>query len=359
VRIVYVVGARPNIVKLAPVRAALARRLPSARHVLVHTGQHYDWLMSDVFLEELSMGRPDYELAVGPGSHSEQTSRTMARLEPVLRRENPALVIVAGDVNATLATAIVAAQLGFPVAHVEAGLRSFDRTMPEELNRVLCDHVSELLFVHCSDAVENLRREGVDASGISLVGNTMIDSLVAMEPRFRAAGRAAALGLRPREYLLVTLHRPALVDGPRLGEVMTALKAVSAKLPVVFPVHPRTRRALTGTTAGHGLRLLEPLGYIDFLSLQADAAAVLTDSGGVQEETTYLRVPCFTLRDNTERPITVTEGTNTLLGLAPGRIASIPEMLASAGPMPAEPPPLWDGRAAERIAEVVAGLPIE
>jgi UDP-N-acetylglucosamine 2-epimerase (non-hydrolysing) len=357
VRIVYVVGARPNIVKLAPVIGALRRRLPTGHHVLVHTGQHYDRAMSGVFLEAFGMGVPDHELGVGSGSHAQQTARTMAALEPVLLRERPQLVIVAGDVNATLASALVAAQLGVPVAHVEAGLRSFDRTMPEELNRVLCDHVSEVLFAHCADAVDNLRREGIDRSRVSFVGNTMIDSLVAMEPRFRAAGTAAALGLAPGEYLLVTLHRPALVDGPRLGEVVAALRKVSAELPVVFPVHPRTRRALGGARIGSGVRLLEPLGYVEFLSLQAAAAAVLTDSGGVQEETTYLRVPCFTLRDNTERPITLTAGTNTLLGLAPERITAIPELLSSGEQAPAAPPPLWDGRAAERIAKVVVGLP--
>jgi UDP-N-acetylglucosamine 2-epimerase (non-hydrolysing) len=349
-RIACVVGARPNFVKLAPVVAALRRRLPAARHTLIHTGQHYDRALSEAFVEELGLPAPDHSLGVGSGTNSQQTARALGRLAPVLEHERPDVVFVGGDVNSTLATALAAAQLGLRLAHVESGLRSFDRTMPEELNRVLTDHAADDLFVHCADAVANLRREGIPEDRIGFVGNTMIDSLVAMEARFRGAGAAARLGHAPGGYLLVTLHRPALVDGPLILDAMRALERVARELPVVFPVHPRTRRALAGYDFGPGLQLLEPLGYTDFLSLEADAAAVLTDSGGIQEETTYLGVPCFTLRDNTERPITISAGTNTLLGLDPARIADVLSAL-DGPPRPAARPPLWDGRAAERIAD--------
>jgi UDP-N-acetylglucosamine 2-epimerase (non-hydrolysing) len=352
-RIVYVVGARPNLVKMAPVIAALRKGLPEASHLLVHTGQHYDRMMSDVFVEELGLPAPAHQLGVGSGTHAQQTARAMERLEPVLERESPDVVIVPGDVNSTLSAALVGAKLGIPVAHVESGLRSFDRTMPEEINRAVTDQLSDYLFVHCEEAIENLRREGIEDDRIYFVGNTMIDSLVAMEDRFRAVEAWRSFGLSRGTYLLVTLHRPALVDGPLLGDAMLQLAGVAREMPVVFPVHPRTRKMLDGQGPERaGIHLVDPVGYLDFLSLEADAAAVLTDSGGVQEETTHLGVPCFTLRDNTERPVTVRLGTNTVLGLAPERIAEIPRMLAEAGE--AERPPLWDGRAAERIAEVFA-----
>jgi len=354
-RIVYVVGTRPNFVKTAPVIGALREHLPEGRHALVHTGQHYDRVMSEVFLEELGVPAPDHMLEVGSGSHAQQAARVMERLEPVLAEERPDLVIVPGDVNSTMAAAVTAAKMQVPLAHVESGLRSFDRTMPEELNRIVTDHLSDLLFVHSPEAVDNLHAEGVPAERIDLVGNTMIDTLVALEGRFRAAGAAARLGIAPGGFVLVTLHRPALVDGPLLAKTMARLGALARQMPVVFPVHPRTRAKLEAIDAEHpGLLLCEPLGYLDFLSLLADAGAVLTDSGGIQEETTYLGIPCFTLRDNTERPITVTDGTNTLLGLDPAAIDRIPEALAQRPPGKPEPPPLWDGRASERIADIVA-----
>jgi UDP-N-acetylglucosamine 2-epimerase (non-hydrolysing) len=355
-RIVYVVGARPNFVKMAPVVAALRRRLPRVRHVLVHTGQHYDWLMSRVFVEELEMPDPDYSLEVGSGSHAVQTARAMEMLEPVLASELPDLVMVPGDVNSTLAAALVAAKLNLPLAHVEAGLRSFDRTMPEEVNRIVADEFSALLFVHSQDAVDNLRHEGVAADRIHFVGNTMIDSLVATSSRYRSLHVHSRFGLDSRRYLLVTLHRPALVDGDLLGVVLRELEEVARELPVIFAVHPRTARRIAGDRRSR-LILTEPLGYLDFLSLQADAAAVLTDSGGVQEETTYLRVPCFTLRDTTERPVTLSSGTNVLLGSDPAAIRTILPALATA-PLERPPPPLWDGRAAERIASVVGGFAV-
>jgi UDP-N-acetylglucosamine 2-epimerase (non-hydrolysing) len=357
-RIVYVIGTRPNLVKTAPVIRALRRRLPDAEHVVVHTGQHYDRMMSQVFFEELAVPEPDHMLEVGSGTHAQQTARVMERLEPVLADSPPDLVLVPGDVNSTLAAALTAAKLEIPLGHIESGLRSFDRSMPEEINRIVADEVSDLLFLHSEEAAENLRAEGIADERMHFVGNTMIDTLIALEDRFRGAGAAAAAGVEPGGYLLVTLHRPALVDGPLLDQTMSRLAEVAAKLPVVFPVHPRTRKMMEGRDLTEpGLRLVDPVGYLEFLSLEADAAGVLTDSGGIQEETTYLGVPCFTLRDNTERPVTVRAGTNTVLGLSPEAISGIPDALESAPPPATEPPPLWDGRASERIADVVAGLP--
>jgi UDP-N-acetylglucosamine 2-epimerase (non-hydrolysing) len=277
----------------------------------------------------------------------------MERLEPVLVEERPDLLIVPGDVNSTIAAALVAAKLHIPIAHVEAGLRSFDRTMPEEINRILTDQLSDLLFVHCQDAVENLRAEGISEKRIHFVGNTMIDSLVAVEERFRSLGLARQLGLGELDYLLVTLHRPALVDGPLLEVVLGQLGRLAQQIPVLFPVHPRTRKMLENFEAPPHVTLIDPVGYLDFLSLQSDAAAVLTDSGGVQEETTYLGVPCFTLRSTTERPVTISEGTNTLLGLDPERIDEIPALLGSSRDSVAGRPFLWDGRAAERLVETL------
>jgi UDP-N-acetylglucosamine 2-epimerase (non-hydrolysing) len=355
VRILYTVGARPNFIKMAPLIAALRRRLPDARHVLVDTGQHYDRMMSAIFREELGMPAPDHVLGVGSATHAIQTARVMERIEPVLENERPDLVIVPGDVNSTLAVTLVAVKLGVPLAHLEAGLRSFDRTMPEEINRIVADEFSDYLFTHSAEAEANLVAEGIAMRRIHFVGNTMIDSLVAMEERFRGLQTAAALGLRDGEYLLVTLHRPALVDGSLLADVMRELSAVARELPVVFPVHPRTRKMIGDAAVDSGLLLLDPIGYLEFLSLEADAAAILTDSGGVQEESTYLGVPCFTLRENTERPVTIRAGTNTLLGLEPAGIARILPTLADGVRTRIEPPPGWDGHAAERAAAVIAG----
>jgi UDP-N-acetylglucosamine 2-epimerase (non-hydrolysing) len=351
-RIIYVIGARPNFVKMAPVISALRERRPDWSHVVVHTGQHYDRGMSDIFLEELGVPEPDHMLGVGSGSHAQQTARVMERFEPVIEEEDPELVIVPGDVNSTLAATLVASKLGVAVAHLESGLRSFDRTMPEEINRIVADEFSELLFLHSDEAVENLRAEGIQDERMRFVGNTMIDSLVAVEERYRVLEASRDLGLSAGEYLLVTLHRPALVDGPLLPQAMAELAAVARELPVVFPIHPRTRKMLDEESLPRGVYLTEPLGYLEFLSLEADAAAVLTDSGGVQEETTFLGVPCFTLRDNTERPVTVRAGTNHLLGLDPERIGDIIPALGEPRSN-ADRPPLWDGRAAERVADAL------
>jgi UDP-N-acetylglucosamine 2-epimerase (non-hydrolysing) len=351
----YVVGARPNFVKMAPVMAELRRARPDDQHVLVHTGQHYDRMMSAVFVDELGMPSPDYLLRVGSGTHAVQTARVMERIEAVINFEHPDLVMVPGDVNSTLAATLVAAKLGVRLAHVEAGLRSFDRSMPEEINRIVADEFSDHLFIHCDEARENLQAEGIAAERIHFVGNTMIDTLVAMEERFRGFGAAAGHGLTPGEYLLVTLHRPALVDGPMLFGVLGELSNIARELPVVFPMHPRTRKMIEGGPIHPAIQLLEPVGYLKFLSLAADAAGVLTDSGGVQEETTYLGVPCFTLRDNTERPVTVRAGTNTLLGLDPSRISDIPGEITRGRGAIRTPPPGWDGHAAARLAEVLCG----
>jgi UDP-N-acetylglucosamine 2-epimerase (non-hydrolysing) len=286
----------------------------------------------------------------------------MERLEPVLLESEPDIVLVPGDVNSTMAAALTASKLLLPIGHVEAGLRSFDRTMPEEINRIVADQLSQLLFIHSPEARENLLAEGCAEADIQNVGNTMIDTLVAVRERIEARGAPERHGLERGAYLVVTLHRPSLVDGPLLAETMAQLSALADELPVVFPVHPRTRAALQAMQLDPGselLRLIDPVGYVEFLSLVAGSAGVLTDSGGIQEETTFLGLPCFTLRANTERPITVEVGTNVLLGLAPERIADVATLLAEAPGKPARVPPLWDGKAAERIADVLSGYPLE
>jgi UDP-N-acetylglucosamine 2-epimerase (non-hydrolysing) len=318
--------------------------------------------MSKIFLDELGVGAPDYMLGVGSGSHAQQTARVMERLEPILLETTPDVVLVPGDVNSTLAASLTASKLAIPVAHVEAGLRSFDRTMPEETNRLVADAVSDVLFIHSPEAGDNLRQEGIAAERIHTVGNTMIDTLVAMAPYIDALDAPGVLGLTPREYLVVTLHRPALVDGPLLVDSIEALGTVARDLPVVFPVHPRTRGALAQNGARvhdpERLKLLDPVGYLEFLSLVKNAAAVLTDSGGIQEETTFLGIPCFTLRANTERPVTCMVGTNMLLGLNPGRITEIPDLLAAGHGRGGTIPAGWDGEAAVRIVEVLARMPL-
>jgi UDP-N-acetylglucosamine 2-epimerase (non-hydrolysing) len=359
--VMSVVGARPNFMKTAPVIAALREREPPIRHTLVHTGQHYDPGMSQIFVEQLGVGAPDHMLNVGSGSHAVQTARVMKRIESILEAERPDVLLVPGDVNSTLAAALVAAKLDIPVGHIEAGLRSFDRSMPEEINRLLTDQLSSLLFIHSPEARDNLLREGCAAERIHAVGNTMIDTLVAMRPRFEQLDAPAAYGLRRGAYLVVTLHRPALVDGPLLSRAVAALHAVAAEMPIVFPAHPRTlnamrRQGLAFSRAA--VQLVEPLGYLEFLSLLEGAAAALTDSGGIQEETTYLGVPCFTLRDNTERPVTCDVGTNVLLGLSPERIADVPALLSEMRLRPALVPPGWDGAAASRVVDTLeAGVP--
>jgi UDP-N-acetylglucosamine 2-epimerase (non-hydrolysing) len=354
--IVHVVGARPNYMKVAPVYAELERR-GRIEQRLVHTGQHFDALLKDVFFAELPLPRPHVELHTGSGSHAEQTGRALIELERVFIDLQPDLVVVAGDVNSTLAGALAAVKVAVPVCHIESGLRSFDWRMPEEHNRRIADHLSTLLLTHSEDANENLAAEGIPEERIAFVGNTMIDTLLASLDAARALESWREYGLEPGKYALVTLHRPSLVDVPELlARTIDALNEVARTLPVIFPVHPRTRHTLEaeGLTERTSVVLTEPLSYRPFLSLEADAAAVVTDSGGIQEETTVLGVPCFTLRDNTERPVTVSLGTNTVLGLEPEALREIPSLL---GDRPlAQVPPLWDGRAGERAADAVERL---
>ena len=347
----HIVGARPNFMKVAPVMNALKTR----KHVvqtLVHTGQHYDANMSDVFFEQLGIPAPDVNLAVGSGTHARQTAEIMTRFEPVLLEGQPDIVLVYGDVNSTVATALVCAKLGVRVGHVEAGLRSFDRTMPEEINRLVTDQLADLLFTPSEDGDVNLQKEGIPTEKIFRVGNVMIDSLVKLLP---VAQRQSKNGL-PERYALVTLHRPANVDdSATLKRLLQSLLEVNRDLAVIFPAHPRTRQRISdfGLNAEQ-LRILDPLSYVDFLGLQSRATVVITDSGGIQEETTYLGVPCLTLRENTERPITVTLGTNVLVGRDPDKLRSELSRVLAGQAKKGTSPPLWDGHAGERIAAVLA-----
>jgi len=350
--VAHVVGARPNYMKIAPVYSALARR-GRVEQRLIHTGQHYDREVNDVFFAELPLPEPHDQLNVGSGSHGEQTARALVELERVFMERRPDMVVVPGDINSTLAAALAAAKLHIPVCHLEAGLRSFDPTMPEEHNRRLTDHMSTLLLTHSEEANANLAAEGIDERRIAFVGNTMIDTLLANVDRARALATWRDYDLDKRSYVLVTLHRARLVDDRELMlQTMEALEEVAREIPVLFPVHPRTReRLLSLRAAGDRVQLVAPLPYGPFLSLQTGAAAVVTDSGGIQEETTALGIPCFTLRDNTERPVTVTHGTNVVLGLEPSRLAEIPASLRAS--RRSVVPPLWDGLAGVRAAEAI------
>ncbi|KLL11937.1 MULTISPECIES: non-hydrolyzing UDP-N-acetylglucosamine 2-epimerase [Protofrankia] len=348
--VLFVAGARPNFMKVAPVLAAAVER--GAATTLVHTGQHYDAAMSGVFFDELGLRAPDHFLDVGSGSHAGQTAGVMTAFEPLLAAVRPDVVVVVGDVNSTLACALVTAKSGIPLAHVEAGLRSRDWAMPEEVNRVVVDRVSDLLFVTSPDAAGNLRREGYRPDQTHLVGNVMVDTLLANIERARARPTLPRLGLHTGGYGLVTLHRPANVDDPDvLAGLLGALGKVAEQCPLVFPLHPRTRARVEGRLPA-GVTTLPPAGYLDFLALQAGARVVLTDSGGVQEETTVLGVPCLTLRDTTERAITVTEGTNQVIGTDPERVVAVATEVLARPPRPRRPA-LWDGRAGERIVEIL------
>jgi UDP-N-acetylglucosamine 2-epimerase (non-hydrolysing) len=346
--------------KSAPVHRELAALDPSLDLVLVHTGQHYDELMSEIFFTELDFPRPDEFLGVGSGTHAEQTAKALVGVERVLREREIDLCVVAGDVNSTLAAALAAAKVGVRLAHIESGLRSFDRTMPEEHNRKLTDHLSDVLLAHSADALENLQREGIPVDTVHLVGNTMIDTLLAHVDLARTGRPWDRFGVDAGGYGLVTLHRQSLFDTPgRLAAAATGLAELAADFPLVFPLHPRTSESLEESGDADrlrdaGVQLSPPLGYLDFLGLEAEAAFVLTDSGGVQEETSALGVRCFTLRDTTERPVTLALGTNTLLGARPERIREIPNLLAARREV--EPIPLWDGRAGERAAGVLGAF---
>lgn len=374
-KIVNVVGARPNFMKIAP----LIREMRKHAHispVLVHTGQHYDPAMAGRFFEDLDIPPPDLSLEVGSGSHAYQTAEVMKRLEPVLEAEKPNHVLVVGDVNSTLAAAVTASKLKISVAHVEAGLRSFDRSMPEEINRILTDAISDYLFVTEKSAVENLRREGIPRDKIHFVGNVMIDTLLKHRERATQLDLLSRLGLKSGEYGVLTLHRPSNVDDPRTFQsIFEAIVEISERMPVLFPIHPRTKKIIERLDLSaklksvrpridnSGLYGLDPLGYLEFLCLMSSARLVLTDSGGIQEETTALGVPCVTLREETERPVTITDGTNTLAGIHKAKIIEAAESsmnrFATGQPTHGRIPPLWDGKAAERIVSVLCGYSTE
>ncbi|MGP8201790.1 MAG: non-hydrolyzing UDP-N-acetylglucosamine 2-epimerase [Limisphaerales bacterium] len=364
IKLLIVAGARPNFMKIAPLIKAVHGHNNSAaagrirfQSRLVHTGQHYDPQMSDVFFRELGIPAPDVNLEVGSGSHATQTANVMIGFEPVCLAQKPDWVVVVGDVNSTLACTLVAVKMGIRVAHVEAGLRSFDRTMPEEINRILTDAVADLLLTPSEDANENLRREGVAPEKMRVVGNIMIDSLVENLARARESRILKTHGLTPGQFVYVTLHRPQNVDHrDSLSAIMCELQRLSAQLPVVFPMHPRTRRRLEefglAPGAGPNLRVIEPLGYHDSLCLTESARLVLTDSGGLQEETTYFRTPCLTLRPNTERPVTIAIGSNRLTSIE--RLPSDLDAVMRGPERTGTNPPLWDGKTAGRILDELA-----
>jgi UDP-N-acetylglucosamine 2-epimerase (non-hydrolysing) len=352
--ILHVVGARPNFMKAAPVLRALST-YPEIRQSLVHTGQHYDAAMSDVFFHQLEMPQPDFNLGVGSGTHAQQTAAVMAALEPVLLERKPDLVVVYGDVNSTVAAALVCSKLGVRLGHVEAGLRSRDRSMPEEINRLVTDQLSDLLFTPSEDGNQNLLREGIDPAKIHLVGNVMIDTLIRLLPKAELNLPCALEG----PYVLVTLHRPSNVDdSPWLRDLLVTLAALGEQHAIIFPVHPRTRQRLNelgfSASANPRFHLIEPLPYLEFIALQRQARLVITDSGGIQEETTFLGVPCLTVRENTERPITISRGTNQLVGRDLKRLRDSAERALQNGTQPKKiSVPFWDGHAAERIARII------
>jgi UDP-N-acetylglucosamine 2-epimerase (non-hydrolysing) len=361
-KVINVAGARPNFMKVAPIVAAMKRRHAEFQPLLVHTGQHYDEAMSEAFFRDLEMPAPDVYLGVGSGSHAAQTAAIMQAFEPVVVQENPDWVMVVGDVNSTLACALVCAKLGIKVAHVEAGLRSRDRTMPEEINRLLTDQIADLLLTPSQDADANLRAEGIPAERIRFVGNVMIDSLLSQLPRAQQSSARANLGLVDKEYAVLTLHRPSNVDdATAFVRVIEALSEIAGRLPIVFPAHPRTCKMIDelGLTARvekiKGLLVIDPVGYLDFLQLLSGARLVLTDSGGIQEETTVLGIPCITLRENTERPITVEMGTNTIAGTDSASIVAAAFRGLDSPPNASalRIPPLWDGHTADRILEAL------
>ncbi|MFH0880378.1 MAG: UDP-N-acetylglucosamine 2-epimerase (non-hydrolyzing) [Lentisphaerota bacterium] len=357
-KIINVVGARPNFMKINPIEKAL--RKTNLQHLLVHTGQHYDEKMSASFFDELDIPKPDINLEVGSLSHAVQVAEIMKKFEQTCLTEKPDMVLVVGDVNSTAACSLVASKLGIGVCHVEAGLRSRDRSMPEEINRLVTDVIADLLFTTSRDADENLIAEGIPQAKIHFVGNTMIDSLVLQLEKARLRRTPERYGLTPGDYVVLTLHRPSNVDFPeQLADILGTLKVVQERQPIIFPIHPRTRNNIERFQLGHllrempGLILTEPLSYLDFLDLYRQARLVLTDSGGIQEETTYLRIPCITLRENTERPVTVTEGTNYLVGTNRARVLAAYEEIIATGGKPGRIPELWDGHAAERIVGIL------
>jgi len=356
-KVINVVGARPNFMKVAPLVDAMKRREQQFTPLVVHTGQHYDVMMSAAFFKDLELPEPNLYLSVGSASHAAQTAAVMERFEPVVLQERPDWVLVVGDVNSTLACALVCVKLGVKVAHVEAGLRSRDRSMPEEINRLLTDQISDLLFTPSQDADQNLRAEGIPDERIRFVGNIMIDSLNKQLERAAHSNIREELKVAGRDYSVLTLHRPSNVDNLQTFErILAALAVIGKRLPIIFPVHPRTRKMIkeSNLSVDSAVRLVEPLGYLDFLRLYSGARLVLTDSGGIQEETTVLGIPCLTLRENTERPITVTMGTNTIVGTDPEKITtSAFKALDQEKLKKCKIPPLWDGHTADRILDAL------
>ncbi len=355
-QLLHVVGARPNFMKVAPVIAALAER-PGVQQLLIHTGQHYDANMSDIFFTQLGLPKPDINLEVGSGSHAVQTAQTMIKFEEVVLAHKPDMVLVYGDINSTVAAALVCAKLHIPISHVEAGLRAGDRSMPEEINRLVTDQIADLLFTPSSDGDENLLGEGIPPERIHCVGNVMIDTLIRLLPQAEQLDILCRLAVTPQQYGLVTLHRPSNVDDPAmLYEIVETLLAISTELPIIFPIHPRTRQRLAhfpfAKQSGQ-IKFTEPLGYLEFLGLQRHARLIITDSGGIQEESTYLRVPCLTVRENTERPVTVTLGTNTLIGKNLSLLRKETNKILSGSTKVGQIPPLWDGHASQRIANIL------
>lgn len=358
-RIVNVVGTRPNLIKIAPLMAAM-RKFPKIDPVLVHTGQHYDDNLSQVFFQDLGIAEPDHNLGIGSGSSTWQTGQMMLALEPLLPQLNPDLVVVVGDVNSTLAAALVSSKLHLPLAHVEAGLRSFDRTMPEEINRILTDALADYLFTTERSANDNLRREGIPDDKVFFVGNVMIDTLLQCRERAGNSDVTARYGMSRKAYGVLTLHRPANVDDPKiLDGILDAVNNIQEQLPIIFPIHPRTRTRLMESRLLHRLQemrnvtIIEPMGYLEFLGLMAQARILMTDSGGIQEEATILGVPCVTLRENTERPVTLTQGTNRLGGRRPAQILEVVREVLERDARNQTLPELWDGKAAERIVNIL------
>jgi UDP-N-acetylglucosamine 2-epimerase (non-hydrolysing) len=358
-KILNIVGARPNLPKISPLMHEMQQH-PEMQAILVHTGQHYDENLSDIFFRQMGIPEPQVNLEVGSGSHAWQTAEILKRIEPVLVEHKPHLVVVVGDVNSTIAVSLAAVKLGIPVAHVEAGLRSFDRSMPEEINRVLTDALADYLFVTEEDAIRNLLNEGRPREKIFMVGNVMIDSLRRFLPVAQQSAIGEKLGLKNgvgwRRFGVLTLHRPSNVDSTeKLSQLLGAVDAVAAEAPVIFPVHPRTRQRITEGGIQHHpqLRMIAPVGYLDFLCLMSKAALVLTDSGGIQEETTALGIPCLTLRENTERPVTISDGTNLLVGTAPAKIVAVARDVLAGKSKGGRIPPMWDGQAAKRIVEAL------
>ncbi len=359
-KIISVVGARPNFMKVAPLHREFAKHQSLVEHLICHTGQHYDYEMSQAFFEDLNLPEPNFYLGVGSGSHGEQTGKILIEFEKICMQTEPHLVIVVGDVNSTIAATLAAAKLGIKTAHVEAGLRSFDRTMPEEINRIATDSICDYLFVTEESGVRNLLREGHPEDSIFFVGNTMIDSLVFALDRAKQKNTTESLNLRQQNFALMTLHRPSNVDFPeKLGEIIEIIEFICSQITLVFPIHPRTKKNISNFQFESkiekikNLILIEPLGYLDFLNLMMNSKFVITDSGGIQEETTYLGIPCITMRNNTERPITCEIGTNILTPPEKAKVISAIEMVLNSPTIQYKVPPLWDGKASERIVSII------